>query len=116
MSRRTRSLLRAAAESDTTFQSTVIAGREYLVGKCIHCQTKVSVPLDPDEIAHATLEHIVPKNHGGGDDPENLAVACKRCNQGKGRRLDARARTDATLQKVIETLQLRRRERLRPPG
>lgn len=112
MSRRTRNLLRTAAESDTTFAPSTIAGRNYLIGKCIHCQTKVTVPLDSDEPAHATLEHIVPKNHGGGDEPENLAVACKRCNQGKGKRLDARARTDETLQKVIALLQARRRERL----
>lgn len=112
MSYRTRALLRTAAESDTTFTRTTVRGREYLVGKCIHCQTKVSVPLDPNEHAHATLEHIVPKNHGGKDEPENLAVACQRCNQGKGKRLDLRARNDETLQRVIATLQARRRERL----
>lgn len=113
MAGRTRKLLRAAAESDSTFQRTSARGREYLVGKCIHCQTSVTVPLDWDEPAHATLEHIVPRGLGGTDDPENLAVACKRCNHAKGRRLDARRRGDETLERVIQNLQERRRQRLR---
>lgn len=113
MAGRTRRLLRAAAESDVTFQRVESRGREYLVGKCIHCSTQVTVPLDPAEPAHATLEHIVPRNHGGSDDPENLCVACRRCNHAKGRRLDKRRPGDETLARVIEMLQARRRERSR---
>ncbi len=30
------------------------------------------------------VEHIVPRQHGGGDDPENLALACFHCNLHKG--------------------------------
>lgn len=30
------------------------------------------------------VEHIVAKQHGGSDDPENLALACQRCNLHKG--------------------------------
>jgi 5-methylcytosine-specific restriction endonuclease McrA len=114
MSSRTRRLLLAAARSDNTFEQRNMRGREYLVGQCIHCRTKVSVPLDPDEPAHATLEHILPQSHGGDDTPANLAVACQRCNQGKGKRLDHRRLTDPTLQQVIALLQARRRHRLRP--
>ena len=113
MSRRTRRLLIAAAEDDNTFARASMAEREYLVGRCIHCQSRVSIPLDPDEPAHATLEHIVPKNHGGSDDPDNLAVACARCNQLKGRRLDKRRKDDPTLAKVIAVLQERRKTRAR---
>jgi 5-methylcytosine-specific restriction endonuclease McrA len=115
MSIRTRRLLLAAAESDVTFERVRDRDGEYLVGKCIHCQSRVSVPLDGREPAHATLEHIVPQTHGGGDDLENLAVACRRCNQGKGKRLDSRPRNDPKLLQVIELLQARRRARLRPP-
>jgi 5-methylcytosine-specific restriction endonuclease McrA len=113
MAGRTRKLLRAAAESDNTFERVSSRGREYLEGKCIHCQTRVTVPLDWNEPTHATLEHIVPRAQGGSDDPENLAVACQRCNHAKGRRLDPRRRGDETLERVIQTLQARRRERLR---
>jgi 5-methylcytosine-specific restriction endonuclease McrA len=30
------------------------------------------------------LEHILPKQHGGSDDPARLALACDRCNAYKG--------------------------------
>lgn len=30
------------------------------------------------------VEHIVARQHGGSDDPENLALACHRCNLHKG--------------------------------
>jgi hypothetical protein len=30
------------------------------------------------------LEHIVAKQHGGSDDPSNLALACNHCNLHKG--------------------------------
>ncbi|WP_437670254.1 HNH endonuclease [Sorangium sp. So ce131] len=30
------------------------------------------------------IEHIVPRQHGGGDGPENLALACYHCNLHKG--------------------------------
>lgn len=115
MSRRTRRLLLAAAATDSTFERQSVRGSDYLVGRCIHCQTRVTVPLSWDEASLATLEHIVPRHHGGSDEPENLTVACRRCNQGKGRRLDLRRLEDATLQQVIRTLQERRRSRLRDP-
>jgi hypothetical protein len=30
------------------------------------------------------VEHIIAKQHGGLDDPANLALACNRCNASKG--------------------------------
>jgi hypothetical protein len=30
------------------------------------------------------VEHIVARQHGGTDDPDNLALACNRCNASKG--------------------------------
>ncbi len=33
------------------------------------------------------VEHIIAKQHGGPDDPENRAVACHRCNHHKGPKL-----------------------------
>lgn len=26
------------------------------------------------------IEHIIPRKHGGNDDPDNLALACAECN------------------------------------
>lgn len=28
-----------------------------------------------------TIDHLVPQSLGGSDDPENLALACRRCNE-----------------------------------
>lgn len=33
------------------------------------------------------IEHIIPRKHGGDDDPTNLALACNRCNAHKGSNL-----------------------------
>jgi len=30
------------------------------------------------------IEHVLPRKHGGSDDPLNLALACRRCNALKG--------------------------------
>jgi hypothetical protein len=30
------------------------------------------------------VEHIIPRQHGGSDDSDNLALACHRCNLHKG--------------------------------
>ena len=30
------------------------------------------------------IEHIIPRQHGGGDEPSNLALACLNCNVNKG--------------------------------
>lgn len=32
-----------------------------------------------------TFEHIVPRAKGGADEIHNLAIACRRCNEGRGR-------------------------------
>nr|WP_255216175.1 HNH endonuclease [Pseudenhygromyxa sp. WMMC2535] len=86
-----------------------------MAGKCIHCKRKLAVDLTGQPIANETVEHIVPRTHGGTDAVENLAIACSRCNQGKGSRLDHRPWSDPTLQAVISTLRARRRARMRPP-
>ncbi len=35
------------------------------------------------------IEHIIARQHGGVDDPENLALACYHCNARKGTNLTA---------------------------
>ena len=35
----------------------------------------------------ATLDHVVPRSHGGNDELTNLVVACNKCNQEKGNKL-----------------------------
>ena len=106
-------LLCAVAESDSTFRKQAVRGRETWVGPCIHCRRAITVPLDEREPPSATLEHIVPRHHGGTDALDNLALACASCNHQKGRRLDWKRRADPTLSRVIDTLLARRRAQMR---
>jgi hypothetical protein len=112
---RTQRLLLWCAATDSTFELARVGDRTVLAGKCIHCKAKLAIALDGAPQANETVEHIIPRTHGGTDAITNLAIACSRCNQGKGRRLDARRWEDEALQRVISTLQARRAERMRPP-
>ena len=38
-------------------------------------------------LATLQIEHIIPKKHGGSDEPANLALACVDCNLGKSSNL-----------------------------
>jgi 5-methylcytosine-specific restriction endonuclease McrA len=113
--RKQRKLLQIAA-TDRTFEVKDLDGERILEGKCIHCQKKLTLHMDGTPINGATLEHIVPKNHGGTDDIQNLAIACASCNSEKGLRHDHKRADDPKLREVIERLQRRRRDRLRKPG
>ena len=43
------------------------------------------------------IEHIIAKQHGGGDEDENLALACDRCNHQKGPNLSSIDRATQTV-------------------
>lgn len=47
--------------------------------RCEYCRL-------PQQFSRSTLhvEHIIPKQHGGTDDLDNLCSACNRCNLHKG--------------------------------
>ncbi len=69
--------------SGTEYQQGELMGyevREYLLEKwsrqCAYCGA-TSVPLE--------IEHIVPRAKGGSDRVSNLTLACKSCNQAKGK-------------------------------
>jgi hypothetical protein len=44
--------------------------------------------VDVPFVAHQ-IEHVIPRQHGGGDESVNLALACYRCNKYKGPNLSA---------------------------
>lgn len=106
-------LLLAAAVTDRTFERVTLDGAVVWVGKCIHCNTKLTVGPDGRARGAATLEHIWPTAQGGGDDLENLAVACAACNREKGTRHDHHA--TARGRDVSDALRARRLERWRDP-
>ncbi len=56
--------------------------------RCEYCRL-------PEELGEVTfhvehIEHIVARQHGGGDELSNLALACDRCNLSKGSNLSAK--------------------------
>lgn len=98
--------------------------------RCLHCRTRLQVATDGTPLGSASLEHVVPQAWFGkraaalltsrvGSDPDdarNLAVACARCNQDKGKGPDARGPSDARAMEVVEALLRRRLARWRPPA
>lgn len=53
---------------------------------CEYCR----LPEHGDPYATFHIEHIIARQHGGGDDPVNLAWSCSRCNHRKGTNLSSR--------------------------
>lgn len=68
-----------------------------------------------EPLGHATLEHILPRHHGGDDSLMNIAVACSKCNALKGSRIDGLPNQHPTYQRVIAQLRLERDKRHRAP-
>jgi 5-methylcytosine-specific restriction endonuclease McrA len=57
--------------------------RERAGNRCEYCH----LHQDDSPLAVLHVEHIRAKKHGGGDDPENLCLACIDCNLHKGSNL-----------------------------
>jgi hypothetical protein len=53
--------------------------------RCEYCR----IHQDDVPFLRHQVEHIIPRQHGGGDDFANLALACYRCNKFKGPNLSA---------------------------
>ena len=103
-----KTLVLAIVATDNTF---LLQDGEW-VGKCIHCNTKLTVTVNGN--TDATIEHIVPKSKGNqNDDLLTLALACKRCNWGKGIRHDKHVGKGGRADEVIKTLKAKRAERWR---
>jgi len=100
-------------KTDSSFKLTTYKNQNVWLGKCIQCNRKLYILIDGTPISEATIEHIIPKNHGGGDNLENLAISCKNCNNFKGRTLDIQKRGHSTLEKVISSLSSKRMSRWR---
>lgn len=112
-------LLLAIARTDTTFALATLPGRGVTParpawrGRCFYCDTPVWLDVDGTPVTDVSVEHLLPRTRGGTDDLRNLALACSRCNQEKGRRHDARkgGRSD----EVIAAAMARRAARWRDP-
>lgn len=93
---------------------------------CLHCQSKLVIAPSGAPLGTATLEHIVPRSWfgrgasralvlrvGDAEAPANLAVACARCNQRKGKSHDAEGPSSVRAREVVAALLDRRAERVR---
>ncbi|MEM9776163.1 MAG: HNH endonuclease signature motif containing protein [Chloroflexota bacterium] len=65
-----------AADISTKLRKLVAERANYCCEYCLMPQFAVFHKHEPD--------HIVPRQHGGQTDEENLALACMRCNRYKG--------------------------------
>lgn len=112
-------LMLALVAVDATFEQAHAArdGAHRVVwqGKCIHCRAALIVDPQRPNASVATVEHIVPQALGGRHSPENLALACARCNNQKGTRIDPLGLAHPRLQAVVQRLQTERLKRLRHP-
>ncbi len=59
--------------------------RDRAGNRCEYCR----LSQDDSPVVRFWIEHIVAKQHGGDDSPENLAWTCPRCNRFKGPNLTA---------------------------
>lgn len=108
-------LVRDIVLTDSTFEPSLWRGKLVWTGKCLHCGTRLVVSNAGVPLNGGTIEHMLPRTHGGTDELHNVALACSRCNNGKGVRLDHRDANDPQLIAMIESLRARRTERWRDP-
>jgi 5-methylcytosine-specific restriction endonuclease McrA len=113
LARGKRQRILAIVATDSTFERAELRGQAVWIGKCLHCNSKLTVAADGEPISQATIEHIVPRTHGGTDALENLGLACARCNMQKGYRHDVQDARDARAREVVAKLLERRRSRWR---
>ncbi len=110
-----RARILAIVATDATYERAELRGQSVWVGKCLHCNSKLMVSAEGEPLGPVTIEHILPRAHGGTDEPENLALACARCNFQKGFRHDVKRKGDARAAEVVAFLLERRRARWRNP-
>jgi|SRR5579859_182748 len=69
--------------------------------RCEYCR----IHQDDEPFYRLHIDHIIPKQHGGTDDPENLAIACHHDNEHKGTNLSG---VDPETRKVVRLFDPRR--------
>jgi 5-methylcytosine-specific restriction endonuclease McrA len=60
---------------------------------CWMCETPCDRAAQVPEHSAPTVDHIIPRSLGGGDEPENLATACFMCNTLRGASWEIPTRT-----------------------
>jgi 5-methylcytosine-specific restriction endonuclease McrA len=94
--------------------------------RCLHCRSALHFDAAGAPMNGGTLEHVVPRSWfgkraaqdlieglEGPDDARNLALACPRCNQQKGKGPDAQGPADPRAREIVAALQRARMARWR---
>lgn len=58
--------------------------RQRARGLCEYCHAD-----ERWQFVRFTIDHILPQSAGGSDEPDNLALACRNCNERRSNRCDA---------------------------
>lgn len=53
-------------------------------GRCAYCNCTTKLKAPDDDPERATIDHVMPLSRGGGNSADNLALACRQCNNTKG--------------------------------
>jgi 5-methylcytosine-specific restriction endonuclease McrA len=119
-----RKLLIAAVQTDTVAELVDGTWRT----RCLHCRSALYVSAEGVTSNGATLEHIIPQSWvekraaadligdlTGPDDVRNLALACPRCNQGKGLNHDKAGPSNQRAREVVQSLFAKRQARYNAP-
>jgi len=95
-------------KTDNTFEIAVRNNESYWVGRCLFCKSRLVVNIDGT--TSATIEHIQALSHEGTNDLENLAIACKSCNDEKGHRHDSGKKPVDLINQLLEIRRQRWRD------
>ena len=108
-----RRLLRLALETD----ALAVQAADGWATRCLHCRSGLRFTAEGEPLNGATLEHVIPRSWfgkraaaalteglAGADDPRNLALACARCNQQKGKGPDAQGPGDPRARELVARL------------
>jgi HNH endonuclease len=71
--------------------------------RCEYCR----LPQTAQPFATFHIEHIVPRTHGGSDEPSNLCLACERCNAFKGSNLSGIDSATGTVERLFITREIK---------
>lgn len=52
-------------------------------GQCHYCKRCMTMQVD-NTVLMCTVDHVVPRAHGGWRDPDNIVGACYQCNNARG--------------------------------
>jgi hypothetical protein len=72
--------------------------RQRALDRCEYCH----LPQSAQPFVTFHVEHIIAREHGGTDHPDNLSLACPRCNAAKGPNLSGRDLVTGNIERLFD--------------